>query len=67
MHLMPIRIFLGLIAFFVFCSSPLLAATEQRIALVIGNGNYSSSPLKNPVNDATDMAIMLKRLGFVVK
>jgi len=66
MHLKPIRIFLGLIAFVVFCSSPLLAATEQRIALVIGNGNYSSSPLKNPVNDATDMAIMLKRLGFAV-
>jgi uncharacterized caspase-like protein len=66
MHFMSIRIFLALIVFIIFCSSPLLAATEQRIALVIGNGSYSSSPLKNPVNDATDMAVMLKKLGFDV-
>jgi uncharacterized caspase-like protein len=42
------------------------AATEQRIALVIGNSAYSSGPLKNPVNDATDMAATLKKLGFKV-
>ncbi|MGV8056845.1 MAG: caspase family protein [Smithellaceae bacterium] len=42
------------------------AAREQRTALVIGNGAYSSSPLKNPVNDATDMATTLTRLGFSV-
>jgi len=44
------RIFLGLIAFVIFCSSPLHAATEQRTALVIGNSTYSSGPLKNPVS-----------------
>jgi adenylate cyclase len=42
------------------------AAQELRTALVIGNSAYSSGPLKNPVNDATDMAAMLKSLGFVV-
>jgi uncharacterized caspase-like protein len=42
------------------------AAPEQRIALVIGNSAYSSGPLKNPVNDANDMAAMLKKLGFSV-
>ena len=42
------------------------AAAEQRIALVIGNSTYSSGPLKNPVNDATDIADMLKQLGFSV-
>jgi len=46
--------------------SLLLAATEQRIALVIGNSSYSSDPLKNPVNDATDMAAALQKLGFKV-
>lgn len=39
---------------------------ETRIALVIGNSDYKSSPLKNPVNDATDMADILKKLGFSV-
>jgi hypothetical protein len=42
------------------------AATEQRTALVIGNSSYSSGPLRNPVNDATDMAATLQKLGFTV-
>jgi uncharacterized caspase-like protein len=41
--------------------------SEQRIALVIGNSDYKNSPLKNPVNDATDMAKKLESLGFKVK
>ena len=40
---------------------------ERRIALVIGNGAYTSSPLANPVNDARDMAVALKKLGFSVR
>jgi formylglycine-generating enzyme required for sulfatase activity len=47
-------------------SSSSHAATEQRTAIVIGNGNYTSSPLKNPVNDATDIAATLPKLGFTV-
>ena len=33
---------------------PVLAATtpEPRVALVIGNSAYDTSPLKNPANDA---------------
>jgi len=42
------------------------AGAERRIALVIGNGAYKAAPLKNPVNDARDMAASLKRLGFDV-
>ena len=39
----------------------------NRIALVIGNGNYQyANPLDNPVNDADDMAASLTRLGFSV-
>ncbi len=47
-------------------SSPVLAAQDRRIALVIGNGAYESAPLKNSVNDATDIADSLERLGFSV-
>ena len=39
---------------------------ESRVALVIGNGTYKTAPLKNPVNDAKDMATKLRGLGFVV-
>jgi uncharacterized caspase-like protein len=44
-----------------------------RIALVIGNGDYDKNfnklqlkKLRNPVNDATDMAKVLEHLGFQV-
>ncbi|MBP7231744.1 MAG: caspase family protein [Syntrophaceae bacterium] len=39
---------------------PAAAAAEFCTALFIGNGAYSSGPLKNPVNDAEDMAKALK-------
>ena len=40
---------------------------SKRIALVIGNGAYATAPpLKNPPNDARDMAAALKALGFDV-
>lgn len=39
----------------------------RRIALVIGNSAYTTAPpLKNPANDARDMAVALKALGFEV-
>ena len=66
MQPMRIRIFLTLLIFVLIYPSSLIAATEQRIALVIGNSAYSSGPLKNPVNDATDMAAALQKLGFKV-
>ena len=39
---------------------------EARIALVIGNAAYKEGPLKNPANDATDIAQALKELDFSV-
>lgn len=39
---------------------------EKRVALVIGNSAYKDAPLRNPVNDARDMAATLRRLGFDV-
>src|SRR5262245_27793913 len=42
-------------------------AAEKRIALVVGNGAYRSLPaLKNPPNDAEDVAAALTSLGFEV-
>lgn len=43
------------------------AWAEKRVALVIGNNDYSSLPdLNNAKKDATDMARKLKGLGFEV-
>jgi formylglycine-generating enzyme required for sulfatase activity len=41
-------------------------ATEQRVALVIGNSSYKSAPLANPVNDARAVSAKLRTLGFEV-
>ena len=41
------------------------AAAADRVALAVGNGAYEhTGRLRNPVNDATDMAAALRRLGF---
>jgi len=37
---------------------------EARLALIIGNATYKSSPLSNPVNDARLMDKVLKEAGF---
>ncbi len=39
-------------------------AQQRRTALVIGNAAYEAGPLRNPANDATDIAATLQRLGF---
>jgi len=48
--------------------APSLAAGD-RFALVIGNAKYpdADSPLKEPINDARDIADELKRDGFTVE
>jgi len=38
----------------------------ERVALVIGNANYVSSPLTNPTNDAKGMTELLRDAGFQV-
>lgn len=43
------------------------AGSQQRIALVIGNGSYAAAPLVNPVNDARLIARALATLGFTVE
>jgi hypothetical protein len=39
---------------------------EKRVALVIGNGNYQGGFLRNPTNDARDVAEALRKVGFEV-
>lgn len=46
-----------------FQSTPKLGV---RCALVVGNGAYRLSPLKNPIRDARDVSASLRRLGFTV-
>jgi formylglycine-generating enzyme required for sulfatase activity len=54
---------LGLLLWFLVA----FPAMAERVALVIGNSAYVHAPtLKNPVNDAQDVAEALNRLGFVV-
>ena len=45
---------------------PAWSASGDRAALVIGNGAYPQYSLKNPVNDARDLAYVLKKIGFSV-
>ncbi len=43
------------------------ASAAKRVALVVGNASYEhTTALRNPANDARDMAAKLKRLGFDV-
>ena len=44
-----------------------VAAAERRVALVIGNSEYQfTTSLRNPRNDAEDIALALEPLGFDV-
>jgi hypothetical protein len=59
-----LRLILSLLLFLISTST--VASTLEKYALVIGNSDYDIGALNNPVNDATDIAIRLKSLGFNV-
>jgi lipoprotein NlpI len=66
------RIRLALLVIFVLSVTPIVpsaAAGGDRFALVIGNAKYpdAEAPLKEPINDARDVADELKRDGFNVE
>ncbi len=67
------RIRLALLVTLIFSVAPIvpsLAADRgDRFALVIGNAKYpdADAPLKEPINDARDVADELKRDGFNVE
>src|SRR3978361_1987000 len=67
---MKFRLVLLLTAIFgVAQIAPSAAAGGDRFALVIGNAKYpdAEAPLKEPINDARDVADELKRDGFSVE
>ncbi len=41
-------------------------SNSPQLALVIGNSQYEYKPLRNPINDAKDMARVLRKIGFEV-
>jgi lipoprotein NlpI len=66
------RIRLPLLALLILSIGQLLpspAMAADRFALVIGNAKYpdADAPLREPINDARDIADELKRDGFVVE
>lgn len=68
------RLRIALVAALSMLATPLLPviaahAAGERLALVIGNAKYpdNETPLKEPVNDARDVADELKRDGFEVE
>lgn len=66
--IMKIRLALLLTLFFFVASAAPSFAAGERYALVIGNAKYpdAEAPLKEPINDARDIAEELKRDGFNV-
>ena len=49
------------------CSTARAAAAEgKKVALIIGNSAYATGPLRNPANDAADLAAALREIGFSV-
>src|SRR5262245_44451034 len=62
-----IRLMCALCAVLAFAVPQTASAAPDRVALVIGNGAYANATkLTNPVNDATDVAQALRRIGFDV-
>jgi len=66
---MKIRLGLLLTLLFSVVSTAPLSASGERYALVIGNAKCpdADAPLKEPINDARDIADELKRDGFTVE
>jgi uncharacterized caspase-like protein len=61
-----LMILTGLVAMMLANASA--AQADRRVALVVGNSAYASTAsLRNPRNDASDMAQTLKKLGFEVE
>ena len=52
--------------FLILVTQASIYAQPRRVALVVGNGAYAANELRNPPNDATDVAAALKDAGFEV-
>lgn len=64
-HLLQrVTTFAGFAAFVLACT--LAAASDKRVALLVGNNAYPQAPLRNAVNDSRDLGAALRTLGFEV-
>jgi len=59
---------LHFLAFVLACCLTAIAQAQpaHKLAVVIGNADYATSPLDNPVNDANDLTRQLSGIGFKV-
>ena len=60
------RHILVILSIFLLTFPTAVYSAQNRVALVIGNGAYRNSPLRNPVNDARLMRNLLRKAGFSV-
>jgi len=47
-----------------FASLLAIAAPNERVALLVGNNAYQTSPLRSAVNDVRDLGAALREMGF---
>jgi hypothetical protein len=59
-----LRTIAALAALAVLVAAAPAATANGRVALLIGNNAYPSSPLRNAVNDARDLGAALREMGF---
>lgn len=61
------RFIVFIFIFLLGCSTNIpIQESEKRVALVIGNQNYPTKRLKNPINDSKEIAKVLRKLSFDV-
>ncbi|MGE0355754.1 MAG: caspase family protein [Burkholderiales bacterium] len=63
-HTTGLRAFVALLAFATCAAFVSVAQARGRVALLIGNNAYPTSPLRNAVNDSRDLGATLRELGF---
>jgi len=62
----PLHVAIRLIAALALALAATGAGAAERVALLIGNNAYATTPLRNAVNDSKDLGEALKELGFHV-
>ena len=65
-RLIILTILLSFISFNSYSKGLSRIKSDNRLALIIGNADYEVGELRNPINDANDMAQVLGNLGFRV-
>ena len=62
-----LRSLVGTVLALLMLATPAVVLADARVALVVGNSTYAHvGRLPNPENDATDISLTLRRLGFEV-